>query len=87
LEAEGINTQFFLKEESRKIISSRNIGTYIPQLEPYVEFMKTHRSHLINLKEVKRYLRGDKSVIMTDRTEIPVSEQYREELLTRLRKL
>lgn len=87
LEAEGINTQFFLKEENRKIISSRNIGTYIPQLEPYDEFMKTHRSHLINLKEVKRYLRGDKSVVMTDRAEIPVSEQYREELLLRLRKL
>ena len=87
LEADGNNTIFCVQDEDRKILSTRNIGTYVEQFEAYPDFMKTHRAHVINLKAVKKYIKGDRLVRMTDNHEVPVSQQNREELLKRLSSL
>lgn len=47
-------------------------------------FFRAHNSHLINLAEVKRYLKGDGVVVMQDGSEITVSRRKKEELLARL---
>ncbi len=48
-------------------------------------FFRIHRSHLINLKNVNRYLKTDGgSVEMMDKIQLPVSPKFKEELLTRL---
>jgi len=48
-------------------------------------FFRIHRSHLISLKNVNRYLKSDGGMIeMNDKTQLPVSPKFKDELLNRL---
>jgi two-component system LytT family response regulator len=48
-------------------------------------FFRIHRSHLINLKNVNRYLKSDGGLVeMNDKTQLPVSPKFKDELLNRL---
>lgn len=48
-------------------------------------FFRIHRSHLISLKNVNRYLKSDGGMVeMNDKTQLPVSPKFKDELLTRL---
>lgn len=48
-------------------------------------FFRIHRSHLICLKNVNRYLKTDGGLVeMNDKTQLPVSPKFKDELLTRL---
>lgn len=48
-------------------------------------FFRIHRSHLISLKNVNRYLKTDGGLVeMNDKTQLPVSPKYKDDLLTRL---
>jgi two-component system LytT family response regulator len=48
-------------------------------------FFRIHRSHLISLKNVNRYLKTDGGLVeMMDKTQLPVSAKYKDELLGRL---
>jgi len=48
-------------------------------------FFRIHRSHLISLKNVNRYLKTDGGLVeMLDKTQLPVSPKFKDELLTRL---
>lgn len=44
-------------------------------------FFRVHQSHLINLKKVKRYFRGDHTVIMEDGESVPVARNRKEDFL------
>lgn len=49
-------------------------------------FFRTHKSHIVNLNCVERYIRGEGgSVVLQDGTEIGVSRTAKAELLSRLR--
>jgi len=48
-------------------------------------FFRIHRSHLISLKNVNRYLKTDGGMVeMNDKTQLPVSSKFKDELLNRL---
>ncbi len=48
-------------------------------------FFRIHRSHLISLKNVNRYLKSDGGMVeMLDKTQLPVSPKFKDELLDRL---
>jgi two-component system, LytTR family, response regulator len=48
-------------------------------------FFRIHRSHLISLKNVNRYLKSDGGLVeMLDKTQLPVSPKFKDELLNRL---
>jgi len=48
-------------------------------------FFRIHRSHLISLRNVNRYLKTDGGVIeMLDKTLLPVSPKFKDDLLNRL---
>lgn len=61
------------------IISSYNIGEFIKLLEPY-HFFSPHKSHLINLAFIRRYLR-EGTIVLKDKTTIPVSKRRKCEFL------
>lgn len=85
LEAKKNYTEFSLVGESKKIIASINIGEYEDQFTAYPSFMRVHRSHLINLEFVDRYMRSDGGyLVMQDGAVVNVSKIYRDELLDRL---
>jgi two-component system LytT family response regulator len=85
-EADNMYTTFFFRDKSQHVIS-KNLKECEEILTEY-KFIRTHLSHLINLRYVKEYLRGDGgSVIMTDGSSVDVSRNRKEDFLKAFRKI
>ena len=83
-EAQSSYTVFYLKT-GNKIMSSKTMKEFEELLLPH-SFFRIHHGFLINLNEIKRYVKGEGgTVIMNDNTELPVSKRKKEEFLLRLR--
>lgn len=79
-QADSNYTHIVLKQ-SRKFIVSRTLKEIEKLLEGH-GFLRVHHSHLINLNEIVRYIRGEGGyVIMSDNTPITVSRSHKEVLL------
>lgn len=77
-EAINSTTHIFLSDGS-KLVSSYNLGKFTDQL--FIKgFYPVHRSHLVNLSFVKKYLRSG-IIIMQDGTEIPCSKTNRQDFI------
>ena len=73
-------TEFHLKDNS-KIIVSKTLKEYESMLSEH-NFFRIHKSYLINLNEIKEYIRGDGGyVIMNDKASLDVSKRRRESFL------
>ena len=84
IEALGSYAVFYLSS-GKKITASRPIGDFETVL-PDTLFFRTHKSHIVNLNCVERYIRGEGgSVVLNDGTEIGVSRTAKVELMKRLR--
>ena len=80
--AGGNTTDIYIKGRDKPLIACVNIGEYVAQFKSYPEFMQTHRSHMVNLKYVEKYIRSDGGyAVMEDGTEVPVSRGNRDGLL------
>lgn len=73
-----------LAEQQQPLHIARNIGDYERQFEDYPFMMRTHKSHLVNLYHVKKFLREDCVLLMTDGMKIPLSDGRRADTLHRL---
>lgn len=82
-ESEDYYTKFFLID-GKSIMVSRTLKENEEMLTEY-NFLRTHKSHLINLRYVKSFLKMDGgSILMTDGTRIPVSRRKRELVMNTL---
>ncbi len=82
-EASGTYTIFFLKNKE-KIIVSKTLKEYEELLSGHY-FFRVHNSYLVNLNEVKKYIKGDGgSVMMSNGDEVFVSKRKKEEFLQAL---
>ena len=81
IRCEAINstTHLFLIN-NKKLVSSYNLGKFFDQLQGK-GFFQVHRSHIISLVHVKKYLRSG-IVIMSDGAEIPLSKINRNEFIS-----
>jgi two-component system LytT family response regulator len=61
------------------LISSYNLGEFRKLLEPF-GFFSPHKSHLINLKFIRKYHR-EGSIIMHNGTDVPVAKRKKKEFL------
>ncbi len=78
------NYTFFILTNGKKIIASRTLGEY-EQMFADDNFFRIHRSHLINLEHVKKYIKGEGGyVIMTDNSQVEVSRRNKTDFLERL---
>jgi two-component system LytT family response regulator len=85
-QASGNYTEFYLTN-AEKILISTPIRSFAQMLEEY-GFMRIHRSHMVNLHHVNRYLKSDGGiVVMSDTTEIGLSKTIKKEFLNRLNTL
>lgn len=75
LEAELNYTDFYYWQSGKKqkLTASHNLKAYETHLEQYPEFMKVHRSYVVNLMMVDRFLKGDNALVMRDGAMIPVA--------------
>ncbi|HAB35519.1 MAG TPA: DNA-binding response regulator [Cryomorphaceae bacterium] len=79
-------TQFFLRG-GKKLLASRTLKEYEALLTPH-HFERIHKSHLVNMDCVKRYVTSDGGyVILEDDSQVPVANRKKETLVARLRAL
>jgi len=79
-ESEDYYTKFFLTD-GKIIMVSHTLKDYEELLSDF-NFVRPHKSHLVNVRYIKSYLRVDGgSVEMTDGTIIPVSRRKRDSII------
>lgn len=79
-QSEKSYTLFVIKNQE-PIWTSRNLGEYANILQDY-GFKRVHRSHMVNPKFIKKFIRGKSAVlIMEDDTHITISASKRNNLL------
>ncbi len=85
-QGEGNYTHIYLKEEE-KLLASKTLKEFEELLSDY-NFLRVHQSHLINLNEVKAYMKTDGGYIkMNDSSSVSISRQRKEMVMERLRKI
>ena len=83
-EATDNYTYFFLKNKE-KIIACRTLKDIETRLNDFEFFIRVHHSYIVNLNEVKKYVRGDGGyVIMNNDVSLDVSKRKKEAFLSRL---
>lgn len=83
-EAESNYTTFYLKT-GEKLIVSKTLKEFDELLTP-CNFLRVHQSHLINLDEIKSFVKTDGGYIrMKDGTSISISRQRRNYVMERLK--
>lgn len=66
------------------VLVSRTLLDFDNMLVPH-GFFRIHRSHLINLKNVNRYLKTDGGMVeMKDKSQLPISPKFKDDFLNRL---
>lgn len=86
IEADGNYTRFYLVNGSL-ILVSRNIQEYETLLEPSA-FFRIHRSFIVNLNHVKKYLKGrGGNVVLSNAQMLPVSVRKKEAFIQRLKQM
>lgn len=84
-EADNFYTTFHFVNGST-ILATRHLGYYEGIIHD-AGFVRVHKSHLVNLDHVKRYIRGDNGkVVMSDGSEVVVSRSRRSVVMERFSK-
>ncbi|HEU5167112.1 MAG TPA: LytTR family DNA-binding domain-containing protein [Chitinophagaceae bacterium] len=79
-ESSGPYTHFVLKQ-ANKIVTSKHLKEYENLLSGY-DFFRIHKSYLINLREIQKYIRGEGGqLIMSNGAALSVSKQRKEDFL------
>lgn len=82
-EADSNYTHVYMKNK-RKVMVSKTLKSFEEQLT-HSNFCRVHSTHLINLNEVEKYIKGDGGiVVLKDISNVPVSRANKAELLTKL---
>ena len=79
-ESSGPYTKFIFKQAD-KIVTSKHLKEYEDLLIGY-EFFRIHKSYLVNLQEIQKYIRGEGGqLIMSNGAALSVSKQRKENFL------
>jgi len=79
-ESDGPYTKFIFKNAG-KIVTSKHLKEYEELLCGY-DFCRIHKSSLVNLREIQKYIRGDGGhLIMSNGATLNVSKQRKEDFL------
>lgn len=67
------NYTLFLVTDGRKILISKPLKEFDQKLNNY-GFLRVHQSHLVNLEHARSYNKREDSLLLSDTTEVPVSQ-------------
>ena len=81
LEAQHNYTMFSVDGSKKHYLASKNLGNYLSHFQPYPEFIQVHRSHLVNLRYVQKYVRSESYLLMKNGDQVPVSRNYRDDFM------
>jgi two-component system, LytTR family, response regulator len=86
VQSDGSYTNFHMGDHNRYNVS-KNIGEYEDRL-PRAHFFRIHKSHIINMHHVVKYVRTDGFFVeMSDGTLLEVSRRKKDEFLERMAQL
>jgi two-component system LytT family response regulator len=85
-EADRAYTQVFLSNGS-KLTVSKPMRTFEDVLNNRQSFFRPHRSHLININYLKKYIRGDGIIFMDNGMSLAVSRERKQEFESLLKEL
>lgn len=78
------NYTFFVLITGKRILASRTLGEY-EQMFSDDNFFRVHRSHLINLQHVKKYIKGEGGyAVMSDNSQVEISRRNKTDFLEKL---
>ena len=81
LEASSNYTMIVMQDKS-KHLASKTLATFEDVLQDNTLFFRSHKSHIVNLKFIKQYIRGDGGeLIMLDGKNIPLSRTKKQDFL------
>ncbi|MEM8847613.1 MAG: LytTR family DNA-binding domain-containing protein [Bacteroidota bacterium] len=84
--ADGSYTSFTMKDGSNLLVS-KHLKEYENLLSDHL-FMRVHNSYLINLKEVKKYIKSDGGyIIMSNDMHVSISPRKKDNLLESMKRL
>lgn len=80
IEGDG-NYCTFILSDGRKFLSSKKLGDAEELLSEHPHFFRIHKSHIVNVKFVEKYIREFGDIIMSDGANIGLSRNKKEEFL------
>jgi two-component system LytT family response regulator len=84
--ADGSYTSFVLKNKNTLMVS-KHLKEYENLLGEY-QFMRVHNSYVINLNEVKKYVKSDGGyIIMSNDMHVSISPRKKDELMEAMKRL
>jgi len=84
-EAQGAYTQLFLRDH-KPVMVSKIIKDFEFLLTDY-GFYRVHQSHLINLKEVRKFVKAENYLLMRDGAQIQLARSRKDEFFNVLNKV
>lgn len=80
VESDGAYSIFYT-DGGKKHLSSKNLGEY-EEILPALGFFRVHRSHMVNVKKVKKFIRSDGNFIeMEDGSMVEIARRKKDEFL------
>ncbi len=87
LEAESCYTHIVMNDKT-KHLASKTMAAFEEVLQDNPIFFRTHKSHIVNLKFIKQYIRGEGGeLIMQDGTSIALSRNRKQDFLNLFTKI
>lgn len=78
-ESDNYYTKIFFKD-GNSLLVSKTLKEMDQKLEEY-DFVRTHKSHLVNIRYIKNFIKDEMMVLLTDGTNVPVSKRKKEMIL------
>ena len=77
-EADGAYTNLYMNNGS-KILVSKRLKFFEDILQDRTNFFRPHRSHLININYIKKYIKGDNTIVMDNLVELSLSRDLKQD--------
>jgi two-component system LytT family response regulator len=85
-ESDANYTRFFLNNDNKSVLVSKTLKDYEDLLTEY-GFCRVHNSFMINLKFIKKYIKGEGGIaVMVDGAEVEISRRRKEIFLKSIEK-
>lgn len=78
-ESDNYYTMIFFKDGTSLLVS-KTLKDMEQKLEEF-DFVRTHKSHLINMRCIKNFIKDEMMVVMTNGSKVPVSKRKKEKIL------
>lgn len=84
LEADGAYTNIHVLSGKRMMVSKKLIF-FENVLSTHPDFFRAHRSHMINLRFLSKYVKGDNLLVLDNNMSFPISRDKKQELEDKLK--